>query len=65
MVPVPAASLRGVVLGQGMARVPTGRPKRRESCCPDCAWSGREPVSSPAELELLGEAGGWWVGKRR
>jgi hypothetical protein len=64
MVPVRSRGLRGVVLGSGYGESPYWQAEAARVVLPGLRVVGQGTGVLPAELELLAEAGGWWVGKR-
>jgi uncharacterized protein YbaR (Trm112 family) len=65
LIPVLSRSLRGVVLGQGYGENSYWEHEAARAVLPGLRVVGVGIASLPAELELLGDAGGWWVGKKR
>jgi len=65
MIPVRSRALRGVVLGSGFGESPYWQAEAARVVLPGLRVVGQGAGIVSAELELLAEAGGWWVGKRR
>jgi uncharacterized protein YbaR (Trm112 family) len=65
MVPVRSRALRGVVLGSGYGESPYWQAEAARVVLPGLRVVGQGTGVLPAELELLAEAGGWWVGTKR
>jgi uncharacterized protein YbaR (Trm112 family) len=65
LIPVLSRSLRGVVLGQGYGENSYWEAEAARVVLPGLRVVGMGIASLPAELELLADAGGWWVGKKR
>ena len=65
LIPVLSRSLRGVVLGQGYGESSYWEIEAARAVLPGLRVVGVGVSPLPAELELLGDAGGWWVGKKR
>ncbi len=64
-VPVRAGSMRGVVLGEPEGRNPGLVVAAVTAVLPGLRATGAGPAPTGPECEVLAEAGGWWVGRRR
>ncbi|MGE0354660.1 MAG: hypothetical protein AB7I33_14305 [Gemmatimonadales bacterium] len=64
MLPLKARSLRGVVLGRGYGAEPAWVSDALRTLLPGLQLAGEGPTPDLAGLEILGEAEGWWVGRK-
>lgn len=62
-IPFKARSLRGMVLGTPYGGVPSWSDAAVGAILPGLRVAGQGPVPATSAFELLGEAGGWWVGR--
>jgi uncharacterized protein YbaR (Trm112 family) len=62
--PLGRRAFRGVVVGRPEALDPTWRREALEALLPGLRAVGTGAVPEAAGFELLGQAGGWWVGRR-
>ena len=62
--PVKTRALRGIVLGAPYGQRLPWPDEAVQSVLPGLRAVGRGPVPEVAGFELLGEAEGWWVGRR-
>jgi hypothetical protein len=64
-VPVRSRSMRGAVLGEPEGRDPGLVAAAVTTVLPGLRLTGIGPAPTGPECEVLAEAGGWWVGRRR
>jgi uncharacterized protein YbaR (Trm112 family) len=63
--PLKARSLRGMVIGEPFGRDAAWRDGAVGSVLPGLRSAGRGPAPAREDFELLAEAEGWWVGRRK
>ena len=63
--PIKNRALRGIVLGEPFGERPPWPDDAVHAVLPGLRAAGRGPVPRMEGFELLGEAEGWWVGRRR
>lgn len=64
MIPLKQASMRGVVLGGTLGDERHWQAEAARVVLPGLRVVGEGPAPSLPELDIAGEAGGWWVGVR-
>ena len=64
-VPVRARSMRGAVVGDPEAQDPELVAEAVATVLPGLRVTGNGPAPTGPECEVLAEAGGWWVGRRK
>ena len=63
--PIKARQLRGVVLGGGYGGDPAWVAEGVRVLLPGLRLAGAGPAPATGSVELLAEAGGWWVARKR
>jgi uncharacterized protein YbaR (Trm112 family) len=64
MIPLKRASMRGVVLAAPLAATPHWVAEAARVVLPGLRVVGQGPAPSGTSLDIVAEAGGWWVGVR-